>query len=76
MAQHREYGQYFIETINGVWSLKIVNHYVIWNIYDIASQLYLNFKKKEKKRGMFFHYLLVHITSKEKTDVILIFVPL
>ena len=29
IAQHREYSEYFIITINGVYPLKIVIHYIV-----------------------------------------------
>ena len=29
IAQHREYSQYFILTLNGGYSIKIMNYYVV-----------------------------------------------
>ena len=44
-VQHRNYSQYFKITLNGIYSIKILNHYVVH--FNNVNQLYFN--KNEKK---------------------------
>ena len=48
IVQHREYRQYFITTINGVYPLKIMNHYVVHLQHIILYIDYTSILKKEK----------------------------
>ena len=45
-VQYREYSQYFIITIDGIQSLKIVNHYIIHLWLHILHQVFFSRKKQ------------------------------
>ena len=48
IVQHREYSRNFIITINGIYSLKIVNHYVVHLKHTIFYIKYTSIKKEKE----------------------------
>ena len=48
IVQHREYSHYFVVTLSGVKSIKVLNHYVVHLKLIYFKSTILQFKKKKR----------------------------